>query len=578
MKKQPRVPKHSHTDMNEASINPETTELYDASQITTGTLDGDRMPAISTTKKGAVPATGAPANHYLRDDGNFTHPAQSEINGLEETATPRFAGLGIGVAGAVGAVELDEGVTIGDKDGAHLKFNKAMELLESIDMGMKIGTIPARPGVGGAWSTSYDSAATAVYCAAIYKGKLYVGTKEGLIYVYDGSSWSTAKNFSPATKVKALCVFGDALYACGYLSSSGVITYVYKTTDGTTWETVWTHNWGYIVEGILSMAVNDLTLYVGLTQSGVYYSTDGAIFSSASLPSGYGANGLCSINGKIYAATNNIVTGGTRIYRLNADGSWTNVHSIGTGIELNCIYTWNGKLYAGADNGEIYYSEDGTTWATAVDLGAISVLGFYEHAGYLLAMCDNGTVYKSADGLAWSSFYASGEDAAYSAMLYGSSLYLTTGAAGKVQVYTDTTYIPGRPLEVTGNVTFHGQLRPGDAPGVEGDIMLSGGADHPGWLARGKTGQYVAGVTDGKPIYQYIPASDVVVTPTGGIAADDVQEALAELDGEKGPAPISKTDTGDPAGGIEGQVCVNTFDKTIKIYGGGAWCTVATWT
>jgi hypothetical protein len=39
--------------------------------ITSGTLDGDRLPAISTTKKGGVPATGTPAGKYLKDDGTW---------------------------------------------------------------------------------------------------------------------------------------------------------------------------------------------------------------------------------------------------------------------------------------------------------------------------------------------------------------------------------------------------------------------------------------------------------------------------------------------------------------------------
>ena len=40
--------------------------------ITTGTIDGDRLPSISTTKKGAVPLTGTPSGKYLKDDGNWT--------------------------------------------------------------------------------------------------------------------------------------------------------------------------------------------------------------------------------------------------------------------------------------------------------------------------------------------------------------------------------------------------------------------------------------------------------------------------------------------------------------------------
>lgn len=40
---------------------------------------------------------------------------------------------------------------------------------------------------------------------------------------------------------------------------------------------------------------------------------------------------------------------------------------------------------------------------------------------------------------------------------------------------------------------------------------------------------------------------------------------------------ITKTDTGDPTGGYEGQMCINTFDTNVKIYAGSAWRTVADW-
>ena len=42
-----------------------------ATDITSETLDGDRLPAITTTKKGAVPATGTPTGRFLKDDGTF---------------------------------------------------------------------------------------------------------------------------------------------------------------------------------------------------------------------------------------------------------------------------------------------------------------------------------------------------------------------------------------------------------------------------------------------------------------------------------------------------------------------------
>jgi hypothetical protein len=42
----------------------------DASKLT-GILDGDRLPAPTTDKKGGVPATGTPSGKYLKDDGTW---------------------------------------------------------------------------------------------------------------------------------------------------------------------------------------------------------------------------------------------------------------------------------------------------------------------------------------------------------------------------------------------------------------------------------------------------------------------------------------------------------------------------
>jgi len=42
-----------------------------ATDLTSGTLDGDRLPATNTTKKGGVPATGTPTGKYLKDDGTW---------------------------------------------------------------------------------------------------------------------------------------------------------------------------------------------------------------------------------------------------------------------------------------------------------------------------------------------------------------------------------------------------------------------------------------------------------------------------------------------------------------------------
>jgi hypothetical protein len=53
------------------------TEDYDfivtanASDLTVGTVDGNRLPGLSTTKKGGVPATGTPSGKYLKDSNTW---------------------------------------------------------------------------------------------------------------------------------------------------------------------------------------------------------------------------------------------------------------------------------------------------------------------------------------------------------------------------------------------------------------------------------------------------------------------------------------------------------------------------
>lgn len=42
--------------------------------VSSGTIDGDRLPAISTSKKGGVPATGVASGKYLKDDGTWASP------------------------------------------------------------------------------------------------------------------------------------------------------------------------------------------------------------------------------------------------------------------------------------------------------------------------------------------------------------------------------------------------------------------------------------------------------------------------------------------------------------------------
>lgn len=62
---------YSTTSHNHSGTYAPVSHAHAGSDITSGTIDGDRLPAMSTTKAGAVPATGTPSGKYLKDDGTW---------------------------------------------------------------------------------------------------------------------------------------------------------------------------------------------------------------------------------------------------------------------------------------------------------------------------------------------------------------------------------------------------------------------------------------------------------------------------------------------------------------------------
>jgi hypothetical protein len=87
---------------------PSAPSTIDASIITSGTLDGDRLPAISSSKRGGVPATGTPSGKLLKDDGTWATVGGATVPsgtgwrhvtaGVEDAAasTPSKSDVGLG--------------------------------------------------------------------------------------------------------------------------------------------------------------------------------------------------------------------------------------------------------------------------------------------------------------------------------------------------------------------------------------------------------------------------------------------------------------------------------------------------
>lgn len=110
-------------DQLEAAKSP-LTHNHQASEITSGTLDGDRLPAISTTKAGAVPATGTPTGKLLKDDGTWaTFSGTGDVVGPSSAVDGNIATFN----GTGGKTIKDSGMAIAD----HVMTGKALMISAS---------------------------------------------------------------------------------------------------------------------------------------------------------------------------------------------------------------------------------------------------------------------------------------------------------------------------------------------------------------------------------------------------------------------------------------------------------------
>jgi len=69
------------TDQDARNTNARTPVAHEhaGADISSGTVDGDRLPGLSATKKGGAPATGTPSGKYLKDDGTWATPAGGDM-------------------------------------------------------------------------------------------------------------------------------------------------------------------------------------------------------------------------------------------------------------------------------------------------------------------------------------------------------------------------------------------------------------------------------------------------------------------------------------------------------------------
>ena len=98
--------------------------------------------------------------------------------------------------------------------------------------------------------------------------------------------------------------------------------------------------------------------------------------------------------------------------------------------KILCLKEFDSKLYAGADDGKIYVSEDGNNFALIYDTGQAEVHCFEEYGNCLYAGTGNsGKIYKF-DAAAWVEEYDTGETDVFTLKSFSGDLYAGTGANG----------------------------------------------------------------------------------------------------------------------------------------------------
>ena len=522
------VPPVAHAALHETAGSDALAHIA-AGVIDSGTLDGDRLPAISTTKKGGVPAvTPSDPKEFLRDTGDFEHIVQADCGGLEVAAKPKFSGLGINTPGSDNAINLIEGAQIGVAAGPHQIYRAAAELLEMLGGNVNIGDTPSIPGIGGTWGLSGDLANINIQSIIEHKG-FYYASGAGYVYKLIGAVWTAV--FTNANIYGwSLCEHNGNLYVGGDAGK------VWATADeGASWDLIGTCS-DFAGAGI---GVWDIVSLNNVLWISSYRGWDAAIAYS----SDNGANWILSLDpdpligasqtstrlgvhaGGLYAAIwQSAVPANSIIVKYNG-ATWDLVHTPVASGPWSNGFSWNGEIWFGSGAGGILCHSPDVVWSESSSIGAFTICGLMEYQGKLTVFGGGSNIMWSADADTWASMPSvPAVTAYYCGCVSGVNLYAGSGTLGKIYIYADTTAVIGKCLKVFGDIKFYGRLMPGLNSGVLGQLFQSGGFGTPIWFPTGEAGTYIGGAADGIPIYKAIPATDLT-----GLNAAVNEEAISWL-------------------------------------------------
>lgn len=166
-----------------------TAHNHAGTDINSGTLDGDRLPAISTTKRSGVPAAPSPSGLFLKDDGGWAAP---------------------GGSGGLGYAINVQALTSSPADGATVYF----------------GTLPKAPVSAAGTSKVYIRKAGTIKIAEIYCYSGTAGSNESWsLYIRKNNSADTliaTLSLSASERVFSNAALSIAVAAGDYIEIKGV--------------------------------------------------------------------------------------------------------------------------------------------------------------------------------------------------------------------------------------------------------------------------------------------------------------------------------------------------------------------
>lgn len=277
------------------------------------------------------------------------------------------------------------------------------------------------------WAMDEDIAMSNMYCMKIFTvnstPRLYSGGGESgtcIRYTTGGASW-TSQTLTGVHTCWALEEFGSALYA----ATNGK---VFKESSGT-WSAV-----SGSQSNTRCFALFDSKLWNGNAAGYVYYSADGAAWTSAGQPSGGASqvNALAVLGSTLYAGCEN-----GNVYKFNSGTSWSEVGNLSGATAVNSLAVLDisdtDVLFAATDPGKVYKFDGTSTW-TDTNLSADLCYNLFVYDGTLFAGTgySANVYYYDVSGNSWTETGDVGETRCWCFADFDDTIWCGTGSNGKL--------------------------------------------------------------------------------------------------------------------------------------------------